>query len=87
MPTSPDFAQRVYDIVAEIPRGRVTTYGHIARTLGDVRGAHGRLSESSVTDLQVRSATPRLSMRWVDQLGLGRPSLPQEDGQYDQYAN
>ncbi len=27
MPTSPQFAQRVYDIVAQIPPGRVTTYG------------------------------------------------------------
>ncbi len=39
MPASHHFAQRVYDIVAQIPRGRVTTYGHIARSLGDVRGA------------------------------------------------
>ncbi len=39
MPASSDFAQRVYDIVARIPRGRVTTYGSIARALGDVRGA------------------------------------------------
>jgi len=29
-----DFFRRVYAIVAQIPRGRVTTYGHIARSLG-----------------------------------------------------
>lgn len=29
-----DFFDRVYEVVAEIPPGRVTTYGHIARHLG-----------------------------------------------------
>ena len=29
-----DFFHRVWDVVAEIPRGRVTTYGHIAAHLG-----------------------------------------------------
>jgi methylated-DNA-protein-cysteine methyltransferase-like protein len=33
------FAARVYDVVARIPQGRVTTYGRIARALGDPRGA------------------------------------------------
>ena len=39
MPASPTFAARVYDLVARIPRGRVTTYGRIARAVGDPRGA------------------------------------------------
>ena len=39
MPASPDYARRVYDIVARIPRGRVTTYGRIAAALGSPRGA------------------------------------------------
>ena len=39
MPASPPFAARVYDLVARIPRGRVTTYGRIARAIGDPRGA------------------------------------------------
>ena len=39
MPASSQFAARVYDIVARIPHGRVTTYGRIARTIGDPRGA------------------------------------------------
>ena len=39
MPASADFAARVYPIVARIPRGRVTTYGRIARSLGEVRSA------------------------------------------------
>ncbi|MFN3781170.1 MAG: MGMT family protein [Candidatus Kapaibacteriota bacterium] len=29
-----DFYQRVYDIVQKIPKGKVSTYGHIARVLG-----------------------------------------------------
>lgn len=36
---SPRFADRVYEIVCRIPSGNVTTYGDIARTLGDPRGA------------------------------------------------
>jgi methylated-DNA-protein-cysteine methyltransferase-like protein len=31
--------ERVYQVVARIPYGRVTTYGDIARSLGSVRGA------------------------------------------------
>ena len=34
-----DFFQRVWDVVAEIPPGRVTTYGHIARHLGSASAA------------------------------------------------
>jgi len=34
-----DFAAGVYEIVARIPHGRVTTYGRIAQALGSVRGA------------------------------------------------
>jgi len=30
----PDFFERVLDVVAQIPYGRVTTYGHIAAHLG-----------------------------------------------------
>ena len=33
------FFERVYDVVAQIPPGRVTTYGHIARALGAARSA------------------------------------------------
>jgi methylated-DNA-protein-cysteine methyltransferase-like protein len=34
-----DFAQRVYEVVRRIPPGRVTTYGRIARALGEPRSA------------------------------------------------
>ena len=33
-PTQNDFFERVWDVVAEIPVGKVTTYGHIAEYLG-----------------------------------------------------
>lgn len=33
------FYQKVYDIVRNIPEGRVTTYGHIARMLGSPRSS------------------------------------------------
>ena len=33
------FVERVYDLVAKIPHGRVTTYGRIARALGATRSA------------------------------------------------
>ncbi len=34
-----DFYQNVYELVAEIPTGKVTTYGAIARCLGVASGA------------------------------------------------
>jgi len=39
MPASTAFADKVYDIVARVPYGRVTTYGRIARAIGEPRGA------------------------------------------------
>lgn len=35
----PTFPERVYEIVRQIPEGRVTTYGTIAATLGERRSA------------------------------------------------
>lgn len=35
----PSFPSRVYRLVLQIPRGKVTTYGTIAAVLGDRRGA------------------------------------------------
>ena len=35
----PDFYERVYEIVAMIPKGRVTTYGAIAKSLGSARSS------------------------------------------------
>ena len=38
-PPADDFYARVYRVVARIPRGRVTTYGRIARALGAPRAS------------------------------------------------
>ena len=35
------FAQKIYEVVLEIPRGRVMTYGQVARLAGNPRGARG----------------------------------------------
>lgn len=42
---SRSFAQKVYELTRQIPRGRVSTYGAIARTLGrpDAARAVGRI--------------------------------------------
>ena len=37
--TEPNFTDRVYEVVAQIPYGRVTTYGSIARAVGHPRSA------------------------------------------------
>ena len=36
---TPEIFERVYEIVAKVPRGQVVTYGQIARHLGMPRGA------------------------------------------------
>jgi len=35
------FAQKIYEVVREIPAGRVMTYGQVARLAGNPRGARG----------------------------------------------
>ena len=49
----PEFAQRVYDIVAQIPKGRVMTYGQIAGICGAAWAAWevGQIAHSGPTDL------------------------------------
>ena len=37
--TRSDFFERVWAVVRDVPPGRVTTYGHVARHLGVGRGA------------------------------------------------
>jgi methylated-DNA-protein-cysteine methyltransferase related protein len=39
MPANNNFFQRVYDVTRLVPKGRVTTYGAIARYLGATRSA------------------------------------------------
>ena len=35
------FAQRIYEVVKQIPRGKVATYGQVAALAGNPRGARG----------------------------------------------
>lgn len=39
MTDSPNFFERVYEVAREIPEGRVTTYGAIAKAIGAPRSA------------------------------------------------
>lgn len=39
MEASPNFFERVYDVVRQIPYGKVTTYGAIAKALGAAKSA------------------------------------------------
>lgn len=39
MSTEPNFFEMVYEVARQIPRGRVTSYGAIARYLGTARSA------------------------------------------------
>lgn len=53
-PSGPDFFARVYEVVAAIPPGRVTTYGHIAEHLGvrsAARAVGWALNKAAGTDL------------------------------------
>ncbi len=39
MPSNKDLYEAIYDIVRRVPKGRVTTYGHIAAAIGMKSGA------------------------------------------------
>ncbi|MGB3544309.1 MGMT family protein [Rubrivirga sp.] len=41
MADDPSFYERVYDVVRQVPAGRATTYGHVARALGAPRASRG----------------------------------------------
>lgn len=60
------FVDRVHDIVAAIPYGRVTTYGSIARALGEARAAR-------MVGWAVSSPPPELNLpchRVVNRIGF-----------------
>ena len=48
-----DFAQRVYDLVAQIPKGRVMTYGQVAAICGAAWAAWevGQIAHTGPSDL------------------------------------
>lgn len=65
------FVERVYDLVAQIPRGQVTTYGRIARALGESRAArmvgwalHGVPPERQIPCQRVVNRNGELSGGW-----------------------
>ena len=63
MPTSTAFAARVYGVVARIPRGRVTTYGRIARALGEPRSVRMGGWANGSTRSQRKAEVARVSSR------------------------
>jgi methylated-DNA-protein-cysteine methyltransferase related protein len=56
--------QRIWDIVAMIPRGRVSTYGHVARAAGLARGARQ-------AGYALRVAPPDMHLPWHRVVGAG----------------
>jgi methylated-DNA-protein-cysteine methyltransferase-like protein len=64
------FYQRVYELVAQVPKGRVVTYGQIAAALGNVRRARlvGYAMRACPDDVpwhRVVNAQGRLSTRAI----------------------
>jgi methylated-DNA-protein-cysteine methyltransferase-like protein len=62
----PKFIDRVHEVVAQIPYGRVTTYGAIARSLGEAKSAR-------MVGWAVNSPPPELNLpchRVVNRIGF-----------------
>lgn len=76
-PKSSDLYCRIWEIVNQIPTGKVATYGQIARFAGF--GGHARLVGYALHNLPANSKVP-----WHRVINSkGKISLPREDGQYD----
>ncbi|MEJ2533825.1 MAG: MGMT family protein [Halioglobus sp.] len=71
MPSSPDIDQRIWQVVARIPPGRVATYGEVARQAG-LPGAARRVGRA----LRALPAGTRLPWHRVIN-ARGRVSLPE----------
>lgn len=76
---TPDFRRQVYEIVAQIPAGRVSTYGQIALWLGVPQCARlvGRVLRETPASLKlpchrVVHASGRLVAGWEEQRALLR---------------
>lgn len=66
--------RRIWDAVARIPRGRVATYGDVARAVGLLRGARQ-------VGAALRRCPPQLGLPWHRVLGAGgRIALPGPPG-------
>ena len=79
---APNFYEQVYAVVRRIPRGRVTTYGRVARMLGHANAA--RAVGYALTALGgKRQAAP--TVPWYRVINsVGRISTPNTDGSADQ---
>jgi len=73
-----DFYHRVYDVVAQIPKGRVTTYGAIASYLGVASGA--RMVGYALNNSQTATEEPIPAHRVLNRLGqlTGRQHFPDD---------
>jgi methylated-DNA-protein-cysteine methyltransferase related protein len=91
----PNFYAAVYGLVAQIPRGQVTTYGQIARWLGHPSAAravgyalHALPSGSEIPWQRVINAAGRVSSRCDRHYeGIQRALLEAEEVKFDSYGN
>ena len=79
------FAQRVYALVAQIPRGRVMTYGQIAALCGEPRAAWevGQFAHTGPTELpwqRVVNKQGGLAVGWPDGGQTGHRAALEMDG-------
>jgi methylated-DNA-protein-cysteine methyltransferase related protein len=91
----PNFYAAVYGLVAQIPRGQVTTYGQIARWLGHPSAAravgyalHALPRGSEIPWQRVINAAGRVSSRCDRHYeGIQRALLEAEGVKFDSYGN
>jgi len=85
---TPGFHGRVYDVVREVPRGAVTTYGDVATVLGSPRVArHVGWALAALTDAdadvpwhRVINSRGRISYRGDDLRGLQQKTMLAAEG-------
>ena len=82
----PGFNARVYAVVCEVPRGRVTTYGDVATVLGSPRVARhvgyalAALNDDRVPWHRVINAQGRISFRGDVVRGAAQRALLEAEG-------
>ncbi len=76
---TPWFFRQVYEVVRKVPRGRVTTYGAIARYLsaGSARAVGWALHKSGLADVPAHRVVNRKG-ELSGRLHFGSPTLMQE---------
>ena len=86
MVESPSFNERVYAFVRDVPMGYVTTYGAVARELGQPRGARqvgwalAALTDQEVPAHRVVNAEGALSGGWAFGAPEVQRALLEEEG-------